>query len=1061
MTKRWVAVVFAAVAGVVAVSAVVYFGVRGRFTSPPPPEQIRPDLADHIKPDAAPDDPSAYRPAPVSLSAASAFLYTGKTPRQVGMDPTALRRRCAAVIRGQVRATDGKPLAGVEVGAPGQPEVGRTFTDSDGGFDLAVNGGAPVLVAYQKAGFLPARRWVATPWQDYAWAPDVVLTPPGGRIGALDFPANGARALPGPRVEDAAGARRPVFVAPAGFGATEVFSDGDKPLNRLALSAVEFDVGGHGAAALPVLPPPGAASCYAIDLGTDEPLDPGGLEVKFNKPLLQYVENFPNLPAGTVLPLAHFDGERSLWLPSPPGRVVRVVGVKDGLVELDVDGKGRAADAATLAKLGVSEVERRRLVEVYGKDGAALWRLPLTGLGAWAVLPALRPPDDAVAPPWPVAAAPALEATAPRPAAETVSLSGTHYRLCYDGALAPGFKAPYTLEAMLRGPDMPQSVKRIDLEIRIAGRRFLFTDEHEPKRTFIWDGLDAYGRPVQGRRPALVRVGYVYDAAPPARQECVLWREQRVMLGDWDARAAGLGGWTLTIHHCYDPIGRVLHLGDGGRREGTKLPPVVTTVAGGTGSLTFNDDDQPAFWANLSRPRGLAAGPDGGLYIADAGQNRVRRVTPDGLIATVAGNGRRGYDGDNHAAVEAELNAPTGLAFGPDGSLYIADDGNDRVRRLRPDGALAAFAGRGGRLEYSGDGGPAVVAQLSLLGGLAVGPGGNLFIAQNSFYQCVRRVTPDGVVTRFVGGPPLPSPLGGEGREADLRTACAVAVDPDGVLYVADGDGCRVWRVGPNGRATVFAGTGKAGFSGDDGPADKAELNTPSGLAVGPDGGVYIADAGNQRVRRVGPDGVIRTVAGKGKTAPEGDVGDYGPATKASLRLMERPEPGVGRLVGLAVGPDGSLYVSDVGHGSVRRVAPAFDGISDSEILLTSENGAELYVFDGVGRHLKTLDAATGATLYRFVYDAAWRLTEIHDGSGAVTKIERDRAGRPRAVVAPDGERTKLETGPDGRLNRIVFPSGEGTDMEYDAGGLLTSYKDATGKVARFRYDEMGRLVKE
>ena len=268
---------------------------------------------------------------------------------------------------------------------------------------------------------------------------------------------------------------------------------------------------------------------------------------------------------------------------------------------------------------------------------------------------------------------------------------------------------------------------------------------------------------MQGRRPALVRVGYVYDAAPPARQECVLWREQRVMLGDWDARAAGLGGWTLNIHHCYDPIGRVLHLGDGGRREGMQLPPVITTMAGGTGSLNFNDDDQPAVWAILA-----AARPGGGAGRQPLCRRRRPEPRPPRDAGrphwTVAGTGHKGYDGDNHPALESPLNAPTGLAFGSDGSLYIADDGNDRVRRLRPDGALAAFAGRGGRLEYGGDGGPAVAAQLSLLGGLAAGPGGNLFIAQNSFYQCVRRVTPDGVVTRIVGGPPLtlPSPQLGE-----------------------------------------------------------------------------------------------------------------------------------------------------------------------------------------------------------------------------------------------------------------------------------------------------------
>ena len=171
--------------------------------------------------------------------------------------------------------------------------------------------------------------------------------------------------------------------------------------------------------------------------------------------------------------------------------------------------------------------------------------------------------------------------------------------------------------------------------------------------------------------------------------------------------------------------------------------------------------------------------------------------------------------------------------------------------------------------------------------------------------------------------------------------------------------------------------------------------------------------------------------------------GDGGPATAAHLALYLAPKrDDVCGLVGLAAGPDGDLYIADVGHGAVRRVAPAFDGISDSEILITSEDGKELYVFDGVGRHLETLDAATGALIHRFVYDAAWRLKEIRDGTGAATKVER-KAGRPVALVAPGGERTKLETGTDGRLSRIVPPSGEAAAMEYDEGGLLTSFKGA------------------
>jgi YD repeat-containing protein len=152
-----------------------------------------------------------------------------------------------------------------------------------------------------------------------------------------------------------------------------------------------------------------------------------------------------------------------------------------------------------------------------------------------------------------------------------------------------------------------------------------------------------------------------------------------------------------------------------------------------------------------------------------------------------------------------------------------------------------------------------------------------------------------------------------------------------------------------------------------------------------------------------------------------------------------------------------------VGHSSVRRVAPAFSGISDSEILISSDDGAELYVFDGVGRHLQTLDGTTGAVLYRFVYDAAGRLKEVHDPADAVTQIERDKAGRPHAVIGPDGKRTTLETGKQGYLSRIAFPAGETVEMEYDnnAGGLLTSFKDAQGHVTHFRYDDAGNLLKE
>jgi YD repeat-containing protein len=1064
--KRTIGIGLAALACTAVVGTALFFGLRGRFTSPTPQPNVGPGPAKTGPDDDEATDPKAYQPAPVTLSAASSFLFSGKPPRQVDAQKHALQRRRAAVLRGRVLTADGMPLSGVEIAAPAQPEVGRTHTDADGFFDFAVNGGGPVVVSYAKNGFLPAQRQVAVPWQDYTWLPEVILVPPGGKAGVLELPVDPsapiASVVHGARVEDADGPRTATLIAPPGFSANLLLSAGiSKPLNRLNLAVTEYTVGPRGASAPPAMAPPGAGCVYAVNIAADEEREPGAQETRFRRSLIHYVENFVKLPVGAALPAFRYDPEKAAWAPGTPGLVIQIVDVKDGLADLDLDGKGMPADAAALAALDVGEPERRRLAALYPKD-TTLWRLPLTALGTWGVFLPVRPPDGAVAPPSAPAAAAADSAAGPQPprsagpppamatASASVAIPGTDLRLCYSSDRSPGTKAPYKMDIMLSGPDTPKLLKRIDLEIQIAGRRIAqsFPPQAGQKFPFAWDGLDAYGRPVAGRRPATVRVGYVYDAMPPARQECVLWREQCLLLGQWDARADALGGWTLNVHHYYDPIARVVYLGDGSRREAAGLPPIITTVAGGTGVLTYNDDGQPATLSNLSLPRGLAIGPDGSIYIADAGQNRVRRVGPDGLISTVAGTGRAGFDRDDGVARDEPLHTPTGLAIAADGSLYIGDDLNRKVRRLLRDGGLTTVLGGGDKRE---DGALARASQIGLVRGLAVGPGGALYVAQNSFYQCVLAVTPNGVV-RYIAGVPA--------GKANLDTACGVAIAPDGTLYVSDADGCRVWRVGIDGAVTIFAGTGKAGFSGDGGPAVNAMLHTPSGLAVGPDGSLYIADAGNQRIRRVAPDGVISTFVGVGKSGSR-ETGDGGPASKAVLRLSEKVEPGQARLCGIAVGPDGDLFIADVGHSSVRRVAPAFSGISDSEILITSDNGAELYVFDGLGRHLKTLDAATGALLYRFVYDAAGRLTEVHDRAGGMTRVERDKAGRPRALVSPDGQRTALELGGDGRLNRVGVPTGEPAEMEYDTGGLLTSFKDAEGRSVHFRYDDEGRPARE
>src|SRR5262249_50639806 len=194
----------------------------------------------------------------------------------------------------------------------------------------------------------------------------------------------------------------------------------------------------------------------------------------------------------------------------------------------------------------------------------------------------------------------------------------------------------------------------------------------------------------------------------------------------------------------------------------------------------------------------------------------------------------------------------------------------------------------------------------------------------------------------------------------------------------------------------------------------------------GRDGSIYIA--ATNRVRRVGTNGIITTFAGNGAAAP---FADGGPG----------PQTAIATANGLAAGPDQSLYVADAGHHRIRRIAPALPGLSASDILVPSSDGAEAYVFSGEGRHVRTIHALTGATLLTFTYDANGYPIAITDGDNNVTTIERNGA-KPTAIVSPFGQRTVLNTTADGWLSSVTDPAGQVRSMEYSSSGLLQRLGD-------------------
>jgi len=361
-----------------------------------------------------------------------------------------------------------------------------------------------------------------------------------------------------------------------------------------------------------------------------------------------------------------------------------------------------------------------------------------------------------------------------------------------------------------------------------------------------------------------------------------------------------------------DAAGNLLIADSGNSRIRRVTPDGVITTVAGNGQLGLTGDGGLARNATIRTPQGIAADAGGGLVIGDTGNSRVRKVTAGGIISTVGGNGEFRAIPENSSALNAFLFEPRGIAFDSAGNLFVAEIRGHTVRKISPEGLVTRFAGSG-RSGGGGDGGKAVDALLNFPRSLTL-DGGNMYIPEASGHR-VRRVAPDGIITTVAGGNGLGfSGDGGPATQATLNSPAALAFDAARNMYVADSNNHRIRRVALDGTITTFAGSGPAGlgngaFGGDDGPATSGRLNTPRGLAFDSAGNLYISDSSNHRIRRVTPGGVISTFAGRGNAAYSGDGGA---ATAAELAGPES----------LLIDAGGNLYIADTNNHRIRRVTP-------------------------------------------------------------------------------------------------------------------------------------------
>jgi cysteine-rich repeat protein len=399
----------------------------------------------------------------------------------------------------------------------------------------------------------------------------------------------------------------------------------------------------------------------------------------------------------------------------------------------------------------------------------------------------------------------------------------------------------------------------------------------------------------------------------------------------------------------------------------------IVVVVAGHGTAGFSGDGQPGPLAQLNRPSGIAVDESGRVFIADTGNHRVRRVNIDGTIETIAGTGVAGLTGDGGPAIGAQLNGPLGVAVDGLGRVYIADTGNNRIRRIDVDddhtiqriagdnvapanviprvcGSIVSFLG----LTVATD--DPLRAQILAPRGVTVGPSGELAIAAAG--------PPP---TLFAPPTSCVYPIGADGLLADVKARLnngdgGVAIDATGAIYFADSSNDRVVRFGGTPSELTIAGTGVPGFAGDGASATDAQLDHPRGVAVAGDGVLFVADTANQRVRRVALDGTISTVVGNGSSTSDATPSVPGPFS--TTRLFDPTALAVldpSRLV--SVGAEGHLLVVDlvqqrvdIGLGSASGASPA--GAANAVSLLADARGV---AFDAVGGRLLVTENGTNA----------------------------------------------------------------------------------------------------
>jgi sugar lactone lactonase YvrE len=415
---------------------------------------------------------------------------------------------------------------------------------------------------------------------------------------------------------------------------------------------------------------------------------------------------------------------------------------------------------------------------------------------------------------------------------------------------------------------------------------------------------------------------------------------------------------------------------------------VVSTLAGSAG--VFGSADGTGIAARFTLPHGVAVDSAGSVYVADTNNNTIRKITPAGVVSTLAGSGTQGSaDGTGSAA---QFSLPEGVAVDSAGNLYVADTSNDTIRKITSAGGVSTLAGLGGFGSADGTGS---VARFKDPQGVAVDSGGNVYVADSSNHT-IRKITPAGIVSTLAGSAGVSGSAEGTGSAARFNDPFGVAVDSAGNVYVADTSNYTIRKITPAGVVSTLAGS--AGSPGSaDGTGSAARFDLPEGVAVDSAGNVYVADSNNSTIRKITSAGVVSTLAGS--AGIQGSADGTGSAAQ-----FDTPE-------GVAVDSAGNVYVADSLNETIRKITPA--GVVSTLAGLAGTGGSA----DGTGsaaRFEKPVGVAADSAGNVFVADFIATIRKITSG-GVVTTL----AGLAGSFGSADGT---------GSAARFFSPSGVAVD---------------------------------